>query len=295
MNNFKINKKFISLFITGSIVLSGCSNKSIDNGESTIDNFDAPLTTSTEIETMTTLEKITIAEITEPKESQNKEITMIEQTTPEETIFTEIIEEVTISEGQENEDITIIEQTTYENIVTTESFDKSDIEQAVIEEFDTLKNQITNIINSDNVMEFKEDCKNVFITVVDFIFYDGTIKGITFDDLSDTAKEVILKDASTIDELIMKKFPDYKENISDSTSKAYNKAAELIKKGSDNIKEFSKEKLGEDNYNKIKEFKDKFKNASSDVWQDMKEDTKDIYESSKEKIKNWYGKFKGVI
>ena len=90
----------------------------------------------------------------------------------------------------------------------------------------------------------------------------------------------------------MKKFPNYKEEISEKTSNAYNKASELIKKGANNIKDFAKDKLGQENYNKIKDFKDKIKSSASDVWDETKNDVKEIAEKAKDKVKNWYENFK---
>ena len=98
--------------------------------------------------------------------------------------------------------------------------------------------------------------KGVFISLVDFLFYDGEIKGVTFDELTSAGKEKVLQIIHSIDEKIEKKFPGYKESISETATPAFKKASELIKKGATNIKEFSKDKLGEENFNKIMESKD---------------------------------------
>ena len=124
---------------------------------------------------------------------------------------------------------------------------------------------------------------------------DGVINkklGRKFDDLSAAAKQELLNEATQIDNIIMKKFPNYKEEISEKTSNAYNKASELIKKGANNIKDFAKDKLGQENYNKIKDFKDKIKSSASDVWDETKDDVKEIAGKAKDKVKNWYENFK---
>ncbi len=67
----------------------------------------------------------------------------------------------------------------------------------------------------------KDSLKSGFITVVDFIFYDGTIKGHTFKDLSDSAKLKVLSAALYFDSKIDTYFPGYKESISMTTGKIY--------------------------------------------------------------------------
>ena len=190
---------------------------------------------------------------------------------------------------------TITEKPTTENEIKeenkNESINKTN-DNIVLEEVENLKNNIEKILKSETVTDFKQDCKDVFVTLVDFIFYDGEIKGITFDELSDEAKQELLKEVTIIDNLIMKVFPNYKEEISNTASSAYNKASEIIKKGSENIKDFAKDKLGEENYNKIKDFKDKIKDSASDVWEDTKTDASDLYEKAKDKVKNWYENFR---
>lgn len=60
----------------------------------------------------------------------------------------------------------------------------------------------------------KDKLKNGFITIVDFIFYDGTIKGVTFKELRSATKAKVIYYALLIDAGIDSKFPNYKENIS---------------------------------------------------------------------------------
>ena len=101
--------------------------------------------------------------------------------------------------------------------------------------------------------EFLDKGKSYFIYCVDFLFYDGEIKGIKFDDLTDSAKEQLLLDITNIDSLICFKYPNYKDEIKEGYGKAYTRASEVIREGSNNIKDFSKDKLGEDNYDKLGE------------------------------------------
>ncbi len=76
--------------------------------------------------------------------------------------------------------------------------------------------------NADNKL------KTTFVTLIDFLFYDGTIKGVTFSELSDTAKLKVLKIALAVDQKIDTYFPDYKEKISTTTNRIYTNCKEKI-------------------------------------------------------------------
>jgi len=85
-----------------------------------------------------------------------------------------------------------------------------------------------NLNNDFNSSTIKDSLKNGFITVVDFIFYEGEIKGYTFNELSDSAKLKILSMALYFDAKIETYFPGYKESISNSTSKIYTTVKEEV-------------------------------------------------------------------
>lgn len=74
----------------------------------------------------------------------------------------------------------------------------------------------------------KESLKNGFVTVVDFLFYDGKIKGHSFKDLSESAKLKVLSMALYFDGKIDMYFPGYKESISSTTGKIYTSAKDEI-------------------------------------------------------------------
>jgi len=62
-----------------------------------------------------------------------------------------------------------------------------------------------------------EKVKKNFVTLIDFIFYKGTIKGKTFEELSDKAKAKIIYYVLLIDGKIDNKWPNYKKTIKDKT------------------------------------------------------------------------------
>ena len=63
--------------------------------------------------------------------------------------------------------------------------------------------------------------KSGFITIVDFLFYDGKIAGHTFSELTTSAKLEVLKAALWVDDKIDSVFPGYKETISNGANKVY--------------------------------------------------------------------------
>lgn len=191
---------------------------------------------------------------------------------------------------------------TEENNSVVENENKVDVEEKeetltkedteVITYFNNLKKNVDDTLNSEKVENAKDKLKGTFITVVDFIFYEGEIKGIKFDDLTEGAKQNILETAATIDSAIMTKFPNYKEDISSNVSSAYNKTSELIKKGATNIKDFSKEKLGEDNYNAIIESKDELVDYTKQAVDFIGDVAGTLWDKGTDNIKNWYENFK---
>jgi hypothetical protein len=107
--------------------------------------------------------------------------------------------------------------TASENL-TKDSIDEptSSADETILEYMNEVKSNLEN-------KNLRESAKNSFITIIDFIFYDGTIKGYTFNELSDSAKLKVLKIALTIDAYIDNYFPNYKATISDKTTNLKNK------------------------------------------------------------------------
>ena len=163
--------------------------------------------------------------------------------------------------------------------ITTETITDNDLE--ILDYFGKMGDIVKESFNSEDLLD---KGKSYFIYCVDFLFYDGEINGIRFNDMTDSAKEQLLRDISTIDSLICSKYPNYKDDIKEGYGNAYNKASEVIRVGSENINEFSRDKLGEENYNKLKEYKDLFVDTAFGDWDDFV----DILGKGKQKVKDWY-------
>lgn len=157
---------------------------------------------------------------------------------------------------------------------------------------DTLKDTLNNIKNSEATEKFATNAKKTFIDVVDFIFYGGTIKGHTFDELTDSGKAKVLEIASNIDDAIEAKVPGYKDKISAGATKAFNEASRLIKKGANNFDNFLQDKLSEESYNSIINAKDDLVYYSKNAISFVKDNAPKLFNTVKEKLSSWYQKYK---
>ena len=157
----------------------------------------------------------------------------------------------------------------------------------------TLNSSLSEINNSSsNDKSFSDSAKATFINIVDFIFYDGKINGVTFDELTDKGKQEVLKIAQKIDGAIEEKIPGYKETISEKASNAFNKASELIKNGANNFSNFLKEKLGEEDYNAIIKSKDELVYYTKNAVSFIGDVRSSLFNSAKDKLNSWYQDFK---
>ncbi len=195
----------------------------------------------------------------------------------------QIKEETTLKENNHTENKTV--ENSYNDVYNS-------TDREVINYFNKIETDIDNELKKGNNQTVKDKLKGTFIIIVDFLFYDSDINGIKFNYLTEGAKQNVLQTVSSIDNKIMSKYPNYKEEISVTTKSAYNKASELIQKGADNVKEFSKEKLGEENYNSIIEAKDELVHYIKEATNIIGNIAGNIWNTSKSKIKSWYEKFK---
>ena len=92
---------------------------------------------------------------------------------------------------------------------------------------DELLTSIEKDVDNNIKEENQGKIKSAFIKLVDFIFYDGEIKGYKFKELTDKGKAKVIYYALKIDGKIDDKWPGYKETIS---SKMKNIKSRLISK-----------------------------------------------------------------
>lgn len=176
-------------------------------------------------------------------------------------------------------------------------------EEEVVSYVSDVEESISNLDTESTDTTMKEKLENTFITLTDFIFYGGTIKGMTFDELTDTAKQEILDLYEKIDSKIEFYFPNYKENITSSAKKGYTTAVTKAKELKDEIITKYKETIGEEEYNNvvsnIEEDKNRFQDAYTPYVEKGKEIGSQAIEKGKEavgsaidKLDSWYQGFK---
>ncbi len=157
-------------------------------------------------------------------------------------------------------------------------------EKDVASYFKDMEKAVDNMLSSDSAKNMKKDATDIFITGVDFLFYGGKIKGYTFDELSADAKADVIKSMQTIDEKIDKKFPGYKEDI----SKEYNKGKGWLKEKFSNLKDITKDELGEESWESLLDTKVKIKDAGSSLLDSASK----VYKKTSNKVNDWYLNFK---
>lgn len=197
-------------------------------------------------------------------------------------------ETVANKDSIETKEITLVTEQDTTTIATDEE---------VVEYIEDVTNEVETLTEEESLSEkTKQSLKKAFITLTDFIFYDGTIKGKTFKELSYEAQTKILELYEKLDTKIESVFPNYKEEIKDTSTKTYSKAKEKAKELKETIKKIYIERVGEDTYQKemdiIKNTKDKVVEKTTPVISDVKDKAKDTYTKTKDKLDEWYKNFK---
>lgn len=122
----------------------------------------------------------------------------------------EIKEKVTKNESVVPTTTNVVNTT---NEVTTKKvIVNENIDNIVLSYVDSIKTKVDNYSNNENN---KKTAKEYFCSIVDFIFYDGTIKGHTFNELSTSAKAKVIYYALILDNKIDNKYPGYKDTLGD--------------------------------------------------------------------------------
>lgn len=161
---------------------------------------------------------------------------------------------------------------------TTASFDIVDYYRS---EYD-----YTNSNSSDS--NFKEVCKQKFISAVDFIFYDKEINGVRFSTLKTSAKAKIVYYTLLMDSKIEAKFPDYKNNLGE---KYIDIKAKLIAKYMDFT--VSVCTGNEDHCQDLKNDFELLKKSTSLTWTVLKAAFSYAYDKGSSALVNWYEVFSG--
>ena len=122
------------------------------------------------------------------------------------------------SNNRQETDLTTNKDNNINNDVNNENLNPND--KSILDYFNNFYNEVINM-DKENL---KSTVKDKFVTLVDFIFYDGTISGRTYKELSATSKLKVLQLFLKIDHKIEEKIPGYKESISTTGNKVYTNA-----------------------------------------------------------------------
>ena len=132
--------------------------------------------------------------------------------------------------------------------------------------------------DNNDVENIKVKGKDIFTTFVDFIFYDGEIYGIKYDELSDGVKEQLYTDFCNIDALVSSYDANYKDDLADKYYKIKDYVSPEYYETKDKIIEY----IGSDNMEKLNEIKEDSKDVGEDLWEKSKQKLKEKYENWKD-------------
>lgn len=164
--------------------------------------------------------------------------------------------------------------------IITDSAIESESSSENMESFDYFSSdlsEIESLINEEKIEEAKRKVKDVFVTGVDFIFYDQPIGDVYFDDLTAAGKEMTTDALDTLSSLVDQVAPNWKSELSEKYQVASEFVGEEYLSFLDSIREY----LGNKNYDALGEVKDQ---VSGDV--------KEKIDHGKEYLKNWYENFR---
>lgn len=162
-------------------------------------------------------------------------------------------------------------------------------EEEVVTYFKSIEQEVDNTTKLESLSKSaSQKLKNTFITIADFLFYDGKIGNVTFNELSEETKVKVLEIAGRIDSKIENKLPGYKETIKTTSGKVYNTVSDKIKSGISSINEYMKTHMEENTYNSLQEGASDMKESFGKAADSVIEAGKNV----KDKIKDWYENFR---
>lgn len=197
------------------------------------------------------------------------------------------------SDKEESKETETIETVRKESLIDNK---KVSSDSELVEYIDNTYSRVNELVSKKKVSEKDEHLlRNTFITLTDFIFYGGEIKGKTFSELKDDIKEKILDIYTKIDSKIEDKVPNYKEDLKEGALDIKDMVNDLKNSILNKYKNYT----GEEDYNEeVESFKEGI-NDMKEVYDTYKpyidsgkEKAKEYYESGKEYLNDWYQKYK---
>ena len=164
--------------------------------------------------------------------------------------------------------------------IITDSAIESESSSENMESFDYFSSdlsEIESLINEEKIEDAKKKVKDVFVTGVDFIFYDQPIGDVYFDDLTAAGKEMTMDALDTLSGFADQIAPNWKSELSEKYQITSEFVGEEYLAFLDSIREY----LGDENYEALGEIKDQILG-----------DITDTYDGAKERVKSWYEEFR---
>lgn len=160
-------------------------------------------------------------------------------------------------------------------------------EASVISYWESRSLKLENNKNEED-LTLRENAKQTFTDIVDFLFYGSTIKGYTFEELTTTAKLKVLAIACKIDYKIDEYFPNYKESIKTGFDNLKGKAALLYLETTSKLCE----SVGNSACSEARQDFNNMKKSFGFTWDMIKVATSSSYQSLKEILNEWYQSIK---
>ena len=183
-----------------------------------------------------------------------------------------------------------------ETVIVEESNQTVSSEEDIVSFASSIEVEVENIVEQEQIKDTDYNLlKQHFITITDFILYDGTINGKTFNDLTDSAKIQILNIYTSLDEKIESVYPHYKEDIKQTSTNIYQNITEEINNIKVTLEEKYKEKVGIDSYNTTKELYEEDKERLKEAYNTTKDKVKEKTKELKDNFTKWYNNYKNGV
>lgn len=266
-NNRKLKRRKIYALLIGSAILLGVGNHMINKNNN---NSLSKNNNNENIEVLDTTEQDDDIE----KLDDTEKLDNTEKIDDTEVLNTS--EEVTTQNINKNE-------TSENNTNTTESNNdlgiNNNVYNFVTKGSNTIDNMEQSILDPQKREETKTKAKKKAVEYIDFVFYGKEINGVKFDDLKDEEKAKVKSDLGKLVDLVNQYDPNYFNNLGERYSRFKTFGGGVVNSG----KEKLKNKMGEDNYNKVGEIKDDSIDTIGETGGLVKKFVKDKYENWRSK------------
>lgn len=180
--------------------------------------------------------------------------------------------------------VTVTEENTEEEVIQDSHDEITSLEEEKFDYFSSDLAEVEGMLEENKLDQVKNKTKEVFITGVDFIFYDREIYGITFDKLTEEGKEITMNNLDALGDMVDQAIPGWRDELSDKYRVASDFVGDIYLSTLDKIREY----LGDENYEALGNIKDKILGDVHNTYDDVH----DTYDDAKEHVKSWYEEFR---